>query len=132
MSSEEKIELKRKFINVTEKETNIVKELLSAYGMKYMNAPEESDELCCKLVNIGKVYACLSEDTDLFVYGCPLVLSYLSLKNHTVVLYNYNKVLCELNLSDTKFRELCVISGTDYNREENMNIINNYELVNGQ
>ena len=39
--------------------------------------------------------------------------------------------MCELNLSDTKFRELCVISGTDYNRDENMNIINNYELYKG-
>jgi 5'-3' exonuclease len=60
------------------------------------------------------VWGCLSEDTDLFVYGCTNVLRYFSLLNHTVVLYNTKKILEELNLTQDEFRELCVVSGTDY------------------
>ena len=123
--------LRRMMTTINRDDINNVKEIISLYGLTYIVASKEADEICAALVKSGKAYACLSEDTDLFVYGCPLILRYLSLKNHTVVLYNYNKVLCELNLSDTKFRELCVISGTDYNRHENMNIINNYELYKG-
>jgi hypothetical protein len=67
------------------------------------------------LVLKKKVWACLSEDMDMFVYGCKRVLRYLSLLNHTVVLYNTKSILEELNLSMKEFREICVLSGTDYN-----------------
>jgi len=67
------------------------------------------------LVLKNKVWACLSEDTDLFVYGCPRVLRYLSLLNHTAVLYDMEKILCELGLTQSQFREICILSGTDYN-----------------
>ena len=123
--------LRRMLTTINRDDINNVKEIIHLYGLTYIVASKEAYELCAALVKSGKAYACLSEDTDLFVYGCPLVLRYLSLKNHTIVLYNYNKVLYELNLSDTKFRELCIISGTDYNKYENMNIMNNYELYKG-
>jgi len=49
-----------------------------AYGVSYIDADGEADQLCASLVLKNKVYACLSEDMDLFVYGCPRVLRYLS------------------------------------------------------
>ena len=114
LTNKEKIELKRKFINVTENETNIVKELLNAYGMKYMNAPEESDELCCKLVNIGKVYACLSEDMDMFIYGCKRVLRGYSNCNY-IYMYDINIILNNLKLSLKDFKYLILISNMKEN-----------------
>ena len=114
LTNKEKIELKRKFINVTENETNIVKELINAYGMKYMDAPGESDELCCKLVNINKVYACLSEDMDMFIYGCNRILRCYS-NNNYIYMYDLNIILNNLKLSLKEFKYLILISNVEQN-----------------
>jgi predicted transcriptional regulator len=52
---------------------------------------------------------------DMFVYGCPRVIRYLSLLNHTLVLYDMKGILSELGISQKELREICIISGTDYN-----------------
>lgn len=107
--------LKKKFLRVTNDQIQNVKNIMDNYGVSYCTAPGEADELCVKMVQKKKVFACLSEDTDMFVYGCTNVLRYFSLVNHTVILYNLDNILKELNLTLYEFREICVASGTDYN-----------------
>ena len=85
--------LKKKFIRVKQSDIQNVKQLMIAYGVSYIDADGEADELCASLVLKNKVYACLSEDMDLFVYGCPRVLRYLSLLNKTVIMYNTKEIL---------------------------------------
>ena len=80
--------LKRKFVNVNKNDIDKVKNLIRSYGATYYDAPGEADELCAMLTIKGKVWACLSEDMDMFVYGCPRVVRYLSLLNHTFVIYD--------------------------------------------
>ena len=92
-----------------------MKNLIRYYGVTYYDAPGEADELCALLVIKNKVWACLSEDMDMFVYGCTRVLRYLSLLNHTVVLYDTKEILDNLGISQKELREICVLSGTDYN-----------------
>ena len=55
----------------------------------------------------------------MFVYGCNRVLRYLSLLNKTVVLYDTKDILNTLGITQKELREICVISGTDYNYNEN-------------
>lgn len=107
--------LKKQFVYITSHDIETVKQLICAFGTTYYDAIGEADELCALLVLKKKVWACLSEDMDLFVYGCPRVLRYMSLTNHNVVLYNTKHILKELELKLKDFREICVISGTDYN-----------------
>jgi flap endonuclease-1 len=107
--------LKRKFVNVNKNDIEEVKNLIRAYGATYYDAPGEADELCAMLTIKGKVWACLSEDMDMFVYGCPRVIRYLSLLKHTVVLYEMKGILSELGITQKELREICVLSGTDYN-----------------
>ena len=52
----------------------------------------------------------------MFVYGCPRVIRYLSLLNHTAVLYETRKILEILELTQMELREICILSGTYYNR----------------
>ena len=52
---------------------------------------------------------------DLFLYGCPRVLRYLSLINNTVIIYHLHSILNDIELTFNEFKEICVISGTDYN-----------------
>ena len=71
--------LKKKFIRITPIHIEKIKNLMDSYGVSYCTAEGEADELCVKMVQKNKAYACLSEDMDMFVYGCNRVLRYFSL-----------------------------------------------------
>tara|TARA_B100001094_G_C18144603_1_gene779914 strand:- start:499 stop:1461 length:963 start_codon:yes stop_codon:yes gene_type:complete len=112
---EEIFKIKRRMIRVRWEHIDSVKCLMDAYGINYIVAPHEADELCVRLVVSGIAYGCMSEDMDMFAYGCPIVLRYLSLINSTVVIYDLNKLLNLLEMNLTDFKYLCILSGTDYN-----------------
>jgi len=107
--------LKKKFVYMHKEKIEEVKKLIRAYGATYYDAHGEADELCAMLVIKKKAWACLSEDMDMFVYGCTRVLRYISLLNHTVVLYDTISILENLGITQKELREICVLSGTDYN-----------------
>ena len=107
--------LKRQFITINKRQVDSVKDLIRCYGATYYDAPGEADELCAMLVIKKKVWACMSEDMDMFVYGCSRVLRYFSLINYSVICYDMKSILEELNMSQNEFRQICVLSGTDYN-----------------
>ena len=103
-------------MRITLEDINVVKELLDTLGIMYIDAPYEADEICAKLVLEKKVYACLSDDTDMFAYGCSKILTNIDLFQETVTLYSMSQILRNLRISQTTFRELCILSGTDYNK----------------
>ena len=107
--------LKKQFIYISREKIEQVKNLIRAYGATYCDAPGEADELCAMLVLKNKVWACLSEDMDMFVYGCTRVIRYLSLFNRSAVLYDMKGILENLYITQKELREICVLSGTDYN-----------------
>lgn len=113
------VELKKKFVKLERYHIDSIKKLITAFGESYIEAEGEADQLCAKLVIKKIAYACLSEDMDLFLYGCPRVLRYLSLLNESMVLYNLSEILKELEVSLNDFRQICVLSGTDYNNDDN-------------
>lgn len=112
-------QLKKQFIYISRDKIESVKQLIRAWGCTYYDAPCEADELCAMLVTKKKVWACMSEDMDMFVYGCNRVLRYFSLVSHNVVLYYMKGILHEINMTHKEFKEICIISGTDYNIHAN-------------
>lgn len=121
--------LKKKFIRLRAEDIIKVQSLMDAFGVTYIEAEGEADVLCAKIVQKKHAYACLSEDMDLFVYGCPRVLRYLSLMNKTVVLYSLDKILKDLDITFQEFKELCILSGTDYNTENRNNLYTTINLL---
>ena len=107
--------LKRRFIRLHDADFERVKMLLQALGVNYIVAPGEADALCAQMVLKRKAHACMSDDTDMFVYGCPRVLRHLNLLDETVTMYDMSKILNLLGITMTEFRQICVVSGTDYN-----------------
>ena len=112
-------QLKKQMTQINRDKIKKVKSLIRAYGATYYDAPGEADELCALLVIKKKVWACLSEDMDLFVYGCVRVLRYFSLMSHTAVLYYMKGILEEINMTQDEFKDICILSGTDYNMSAN-------------
>jgi hypothetical protein len=107
--------LKRQMIRIRDDDIQKVKLLMDAYGVVYYDASGEADRLCAYLLRIGKAWACMSDDMDMFLYGCPFVMRSLSLMNKTVILYDTESILKDLEMTQQQFCEIMVLSGTDYN-----------------
>lgn len=107
-------ELKKQFVRLRDCDISSVKELLVSFGFATIEAEGEADVLCANLSLKKRVDACLSDDMDMFVYGCPVVLRGLSLLNHTVVSYDTREILKSLSITQQEFKTMCVVCGTDY------------------
>lgn len=114
--------LKKKFIYIQKDQIQKVKTLIRGFGLTYYNAPGEADELCALLTIKKKVWAVMSEDMDLFVYGSTRVLRYFSIIKHNAIIYHTKQIFEELNIAEKDFRQICVLSGTDYNISSDKNI----------
>lgn len=109
-------ELKKQFVRLRDCDVSTVKELLVSFGFATIDAEGEADALCAKLSIRKRVDACMSDDTDMFVYGCPVVLRNISLLNHSVMRYDMVEILKTLDLTQQEFKMMCVVSGTDYSQ----------------
>lgn len=114
--------LYRKMIRIKDTHVKNIKKLISDYGVQYYDSQGEADEMCAYLTNTGKVDYCLSDDTDMFLYNCPKVLRNISLINHCVLEYDTAKILEELDMTFDSFKDILVLSGTDYNMHQSIEL----------
>ena len=70
---------KRNMIKLSYKDIIDVKNLISYMGENYYESYTEADGIIAKLAKEKKAWGCLSEDMDMFVYGCPIILRYFSI-----------------------------------------------------
>jgi len=114
--------LKKQFVRINDEKIRKIKQLLINYSVQYIDADGEADVVCVNMVINNQAYACLSDDMDMFLYGCPKVLRYLSILNHTVIEYDTENILKTLNLSEDEFKKIIVLCGTDYNLKQTFSI----------
>lgn len=111
---------KRQSTCLRRRDVDSVKEMLTLCGLSWYQASGEADQVCAWLVKTNKVWACMSEDMDMLVYGCERVLRYLSVLHKTVVLYSLPDILSTLGMPFKDFQRICVLSGTDYLKGVNL------------
>lgn len=114
--------LKKQFIRLKESDINVIKTLIIYSGSQYYEAEGEADVICASMVIHGDVDACLSDDMDLCIYGCNKIYRYMSLLNHNVVAYDMNKIIKDLDVSLIEFKQVLILSGTDYNINQKISI----------
>jgi hypothetical protein len=107
--------LKMEFIRISDSDIKNVKLLLEYYGVCYVEASGEADVVCSNMVINGEAWACLSDDMDMFLYGCNRVLRFISLLNHSVIMYDTAAILRDLQMDIDCFRYFTIPCGTDYN-----------------
>ena len=109
--------LKNKNVYISKVHINNIKHLFDLLNIKYVHMDnEEADKVCCYLVKSGKAYACVSNDMDMLPFGCDRVIRDLNFyKCNNVTEYNLSKILKILKLSSSKFIDICIMSGCDYN-----------------
>jgi len=111
--------IKKQIINITYNKIQEVKNIILSHNLTIYEAPKEADELCAMLVYKKYAWACMSEDMDMFVYGCPKIIKGFSNYKSSVKIYNIYHILHELNISLHNFKQICILSGTDYNYQQN-------------
>lgn len=123
--------LKRQTIFITREKIEQVKNIIRINGATYYDAPQEADELCSILTIREQVWGCISEDMDMFIYGCPRIIRYFNIHKQTAKLYDIENILFELNVSFNDFKQICILSGTDYNTYNNKyNLFRSIKLFN--
>lgn len=110
------------FLSSDEKEIMI--NIFTAIGIPVLKATGEGEQLCAMLCIEGKVDAVYSRDSDLTAFGCPLTISepagYIyNPKTHRVEeslkCTIFRPILSSLNMSYDMFKDLCIMSGCDFN-----------------
>ena len=107
--------LKKRTTRVTYEDIQNVKKIFRLCGVTYY---DEWRSRCLVQKLVSKNLWGLYEGHGYVSHGCPRVLRNYSLFNGTLVLYDTRKILASLNISMCNFREICVVSGTDYNYNE--------------
>lgn len=113
--------LKKNFIRVSQRDVEQIKELMDSKKVQYIQAPHEADEVCARMMKQGTAQYCMSDDMDMFVYGCSQVLRQVNLTTKTATLYQLEHILNALHISLEDFQMICILSGTDYS-ESNQTI----------
>lgn len=90
--------------------------LFDILKVPYYDAPLEAETMCSDLCKRGIVDAVLSEDTDVLAYGAPVFLSKINTTDGTCTSIKYPELLTGLELSSPEFLDLCIMCGTDYNK----------------
>jgi 5'-3' exonuclease len=107
---------RRAIINITPEDWAQLKRLLDAMNVSYYQAPLEAETMCADLCKRGIVAAALTDDTDVLAYGSTIVLSKIDIYNSTAIQTMYQDVLEALKLTEKQFLDLCIMCGTDYNK----------------
>ena len=121
--------LKKRFMRISNYEIGEMKRLMREYDVHYIDCDGESDLVCAQLVKSGTAQACMSDDMDLFLYGCPVVLRHVNIWYGTGIEYILSTVLKGLGISLRGFRMACVLSGTDYTFGNSNRDVTNEECV---
>jgi 5'-3' exonuclease len=107
--------LRRTIFSITMKDIELTKELFEICRVPYLLAIGEAEATCSVLNKNGYVYGVLTEDTDVFAYGCPNMLSKLDFERETVFDICLDDILNKTELQQDQFLDFCIMCGTDYN-----------------
>ena len=136
MMKDKIVQLEKDAMRITRKDMDEVKELMRLYGIPYIEAPQEADQLCAYLVNSNMAWACMSDDMDMFVYNCKRVLREPNLLNQDAWIYTTESILQELRIPADVCILLLLLLGTDYSvvglrvqSDESVPTIHSFQMV---
>jgi 5'-3' exonuclease len=108
-------ELCKKMVRIKTEHLENAKVLISAFGFQYIQSEAEADQICVQYVQQGVAWACLSDDTDLFLHGCARIIRNMNCSTHSCTVYYTESLLEEIGISRRKLVETLVVHGfTDY------------------
>jgi 5'-3' exonuclease len=110
--------LKKQSDPITDEHPKMAIKIVKMLGLSYYQADGEAETLCSYLALKGEVDAVLTEDTDVLVYGTPLMIAFKDnkLTDEMVYCISFERLLKESELSMAEFQDLCILLRCDYNK----------------
>lgn len=107
--------LKSRIFRIGPEDYEILKNTLNAFNIQWLTAPGEAEILCAQLCKQGLVKAVLSSDTDILASHCPIMIKEITKENKFVCVC-LEDILSKLKLTAVEFTDLCIMCGTDFNK----------------
>jgi len=115
-------ELERKLISITKKDIETALTLFDIMGFQCIQSAYESDIMLASLMyNYPKIWGCMTEDSDLFAYGCKRIIKYFNPYKATITIYNTDSILFNMNIQWKEFHLICLLAKNDYHIKSNYN-----------
>lgn len=104
---------------ITQQDRVLLFQLFASSKCEIVQAGGEAEKYCAKMCNTGRVFAAVSADTDLYAYGCKVIISDINFMNSfyepTVTIVVMSDILKSLKMTQEEFLFLCILSGNDFN-----------------
>jgi 5'-3' exonuclease len=108
--------LRYRLFDVGEEDFVTLKTILDLTKTPRIQAEGEAEALCAQLVKKGVAKAALTKDTDVLTHGCPLVFNKINYHDETFNAVCLESILDALELTYDQWVDLCIMCGTDYNK----------------
>ena len=102
-------------VKMTKQDIEVSQQLFDILGIPYTTSLCEAETLCAHLSKNSKVYAALSEDTDLLACECSVFLHKINTREDTCQVLHFKDVIKALEFTSQEFQDFCIMCGTDYN-----------------
>jgi len=100
--------LRSRTIHVGAKEVRAAWDQLSKSGVcTVLMAPDEADSVCVDMVQRGTAFACLSNDSDMFIRGCPQVLRQFDPVKGRFELWDTAAIYATIGITPERFVAVC-------------------------
>ena len=100
--------------SITPAQFTEVKEMLSLFGIQYIDASGEADVELAKLQETGEIDYIISDDTDILVFGGTSIVRGFSISKNSATIVS-REVLTVMGIDTNKLAIISVLLGTDYN-----------------
>jgi 5'-3' exonuclease len=101
----------------------------SAFGVYYITAQSEAEFTCAAMARHGIVDAVITRDTDAIACLSPKTI--INIEGCYFRIIYLDKILCKMNLTRESFQDLCILCGTDFNKNiPGVGPIKSLELIN--
>jgi 5'-3' exonuclease len=107
---------KSQIVDIADEDFDKIRELFDIMGALHFQSDGEAETLCCHFCIHGLVDAVLSHDSDVLAYGTPKSILSIDTTNEIVTEIDYNYMINCLELTREEFTNLCIMCGTDYNK----------------
>jgi flap endonuclease-1 len=122
--------LEKKIIFVKGSHIESSKKLFDLFGVKYVVANGEAEQLCAQLCKSNIVDGCISEDTDILANGGQLFLINFNADNNSIEEYCLYGILNCLEIDYTQFIDMCILCGCDYTSKiMGMGPLTSYKMI---
>ena len=122
--------LKLQTISISSEDFDKVKELFKVFQVPYYDATTEAEATGAYLSRTGRVVGVLTSDTDVLAYGVTKFITSLNISKETCTEIDMNDLLTTLDMTQSQFTDMCIMCGTDYNKNiPRIGPVKSYNLI---